>query len=208
MKRLHHPWDPVWREDARVLVLGTFPSVGSVKGGGYYGNPLNDFWRLMADALKTPWLAHFYDDPGMPDRYWQIGEDPVKATWAVRYTCLRMNGIALWDVVKSCTRAGPSSDGNLRDVRANDVGGLAAKLPDLELVAFTGQKAASLFLAHVMEADQRRYHPDLWDTPLGRTVTVWALPSPSRAHTRPYAEKLQAYRAALKVGYVIGLGGS
>src|SRR3990167_1311519 len=52
--RLKHPFAPVWAPDARVLILGAYPSPGSVNGGGYYGfvngGSANDFWGLMGDT--------------------------------------------------------------------------------------------------------------------------------------------------------------
>ena len=42
---------PIARPDARVLVLGSAPSVLSLQRGEYYGNPQNAFWRVMAELL-------------------------------------------------------------------------------------------------------------------------------------------------------------
>lgn len=207
--RLTHPFEPVYDENALVLILGSYPSVGSVEGGGYYGarfkngKPRNDFWQLIGEVF-------------LRDRYALVSESvevtehgAVKATgptwtWDTRYAVLRDHHVALWDVVASCERDGPSSDGDLREVRANDIRWLAAKLPGLELVAFTGQRAASLFRHYVIPAAERRVDDSLWDIDggayqggTGRTFNLLALPSPSRANATPYARKLEAYRAAI-----------
>lgn len=181
MTRLEHPFEPVYDAKAEVLILGSYPSVGSVEGGGYYGarskngKPRNDFWPLMADVFNTPWLARL------------LRLDPIASAWDVRYMCLKTHLVALWDVVASCERDGPSSDGELRDVRANDIPGLAARLPDLRMIAFTGTTAKKLYFRHVKVPDDR--------APL--VPTYLTLPSPSRANTTPYAEKLRWYRDAI-----------
>ena len=38
---------PVFDENSRVLILGSFPSVKSRETGFYYGNPQNKFWRTL-----------------------------------------------------------------------------------------------------------------------------------------------------------------
>ena len=38
---------PVFDENSRVLILGSFPSVKSRAQGFYYGNPQNKFWRTL-----------------------------------------------------------------------------------------------------------------------------------------------------------------
>jgi len=187
--RLKHPFAPVWAPDARVLILGSYPSVGSVNGGGYYGfvngGSANDFWGLMGDTL------------GHPDM-----RDVWSGAWRYRYDTMKHHHLALWDVVASCTRDGASSDARLRDVRPNDIAGLITDRPDngtdLERILFTGTRARDLFERLVMTREERTNHPDLWDDPHGRTVILWTLPSPSRAHTMPYARKLELYRAAFR----------
>ena len=43
-----HTFQPVFNEESRVLVLGTFPSVKSREGMFYYHHPQNRFWNVMA----------------------------------------------------------------------------------------------------------------------------------------------------------------
>lgn len=43
-----HPFPPVFDENSRVLILGSFPSVKSREVSFYYGNPQNRFWRVLA----------------------------------------------------------------------------------------------------------------------------------------------------------------
>ena len=40
--------DPVYDENSKVLILGSFPSVKSREVAFYYGNPQNRFWRTLS----------------------------------------------------------------------------------------------------------------------------------------------------------------
>ena len=82
----------------RVLILGSMPSVQSTLKGQYYGNPLNLFWRLMADVLEE----------GMPEDY------------TGRCEVLKRNGIAVWDVLAECDIQG-SGDHSISDPVPNDL---------------------------------------------------------------------------------------
>ncbi len=45
---IYHTFDPVYDENSKQLILGSFPSVKSREQGFYYGHPQNRFWRVMA----------------------------------------------------------------------------------------------------------------------------------------------------------------
>lgn len=87
-------------------------------------------------------------------------------------------GVGLWDVVAQAQRRG-SLDANIRDAQSNPLPALIAQLPRLDTVAFNGATAARA-------ASQLRPYP--W-------LSVLQLPSSSPAHTRPFADKLAAWRA-------------
>ncbi len=42
---------PVIDDRARVLILGSFPSVRSLAEGRYYANPRNTFWPIVAELF-------------------------------------------------------------------------------------------------------------------------------------------------------------
>jgi TDG/mug DNA glycosylase family protein len=48
-----HPFGPVWNENSKILILGSFPSVKSREDGFYYAHPQNRFWKLLAELFKS-----------------------------------------------------------------------------------------------------------------------------------------------------------
>lgn len=119
--RLVHPFGPVARANARVLLLGSMPGVASLAAGQYYAHPRNQFWPLMGRLF----------DAG-PER-----------PYAERLIRLQAAGLALWDVVGSCERPG-SLDADIRDAVPNDLAGLLQRCPLIHTLACNGQAAASL----------------------------------------------------------------
>lgn len=111
---------PVYRADARVLILGSLPGAQSLALQRYYGNPRNQFWQLIGSVLDINLAAMDYEH---------------------RLACLIDHGIALWDVVAAGHRKG-SLDTALRIAERSNLAGLIAKLPALRAIAFNGQLAA------------------------------------------------------------------
>ncbi len=91
--KVKHNFPPIFDEHSRLLLLGTVPSVKSRETDFYYGHSQNRFWRLLAGLCqeKTP------------------------ITRQEKTKMLLRHGIALYDVVESCTITG-SSDSSIRDV--------------------------------------------------------------------------------------------
>ena len=113
---------PIWRDDARLLVLGSLPGEASLAAARYYAHPQNQFWRLMGAAIGAPLADMDYE---------------------ARLAALVEAKVALWDVVASATREG-SLDTAIRNVTHNPLADLVARLPDLRFIAFNGQRAASI----------------------------------------------------------------
>ncbi len=93
-----HPIPPVYDENSKVLILGSFPSVKSREAQFFYGHAQNRFWKLMASIF----------DEDIP---WTVDE---KREFLLR------NNIAVWDVIKSCDITG-SSDASIKNVVPNDL---------------------------------------------------------------------------------------
>lgn len=47
-----HNFEPIYNENSKILILGSFPSVKSREAAFYYGHPQNRFWPLLARLLK------------------------------------------------------------------------------------------------------------------------------------------------------------
>ena len=147
MSRVVHPFAPSISPRCRVLILGTLPGVASLAAGQYYAHPRNQFWDLMG--------ALFGAGRTLP--------------YARRLARLRACGVALWDVVAECERAG-SLDSAIRGEKPNDLADLLRRHPRLRTVVFNGQPAARLF---------HRHFPAL-----ARTLPLVVMPSTSPAHAR------------------------
>lgn len=100
-KNITHPFPPLYDENSRTLILGSFPSVKSREAMFFYGHPQNRFWKLIA-AL--------------------YGED-VPSTIEEKSSLVLRHRLALWDSIHSCTITG-SSDSSVRDVVPNDISGI------------------------------------------------------------------------------------
>lgn len=116
-----HTFLPVYNEESRILILGSFPSVKSRENQFYYGHPQNRFWKVMG-AL--------FDEP-----------EPLGIEGRTAF--LYAHGIALWDVLSSCAIVG-ASDASIVDPVANDLSRIAEAAP-LEAVFTTGSKATALY---------------------------------------------------------------
>ena len=127
MEYVSHEFAPVWNRDSRVLVLGTFPSVKSREQGFYYGHPRNRFWKVTGAFLKCR----------------------VPETVEEKKKMLLEGHIAVWDVIESCEIEG-SSDSSIRNVKANDIGGLLEKSA-VKAVFANGDKAYQLYCRYCRE---------------------------------------------------------
>ena len=116
-----HPIPPVFDENSKVLILGSFPSVRSREEGFFYGHPQNRFWKVTSSVF---------------------GEDTPSGTEEKKAFLLR-NHIALWDVIGSCEING-SSDSSIRNTTVNDVS-LILNTAKIRSVYLNGRKAYQLY---------------------------------------------------------------
>ena len=88
----HRDFGPLYDEHARVLILGSFPSVKSREAKFYYGHPQNRFWRILR-ALDDPAIM----EEAMAGRPVDIGDLTVEDKTALS----KRLGFALWDTIES-----------------------------------------------------------------------------------------------------------
>lgn len=160
-----HSFPPIARADATVLILGSMPGKASLRAGQYYGHPQNAFWKIMGELA---------------------GAGPERP-YADRAAVLKAHNIALWDVLKSCTRTSSLDSDIVEDsIVANDFAGFFEMHPNIARVYFNGTKAEHAFKKYVFAKLNGR-HADIEFTRLPST-------SPANA-SYSYAQKLDAWRA-------------
>ena len=116
-----HTFEPVFNNDSRILILGSFPSVKSRENNFYYGHPQNRFWKVLA----------------------QIFEKELPETIEEKKAFLLEHQIAVWDVIESCTIIG-SSDSSIKDVVVNDFSRVLEN-SKVEKIFVNGGKAYELY---------------------------------------------------------------
>ena len=116
-------FEPVYTPQARVLIVGSMPSIKSLADAQYYAHPRNAFWPVMFDVF---------------------GVEPTR-DYEAKKALIRDNGLALWDVAEACEREG-SLDSNMRDITYNDFASLFERCPHIRTVLCNGGTAHSLFM--------------------------------------------------------------
>jgi hypoxanthine-DNA glycosylase len=156
---------PIASGQPKVLILGSMPGVASLQKQQYYGHDRNAFWPIMAELFGAK-LSNSYQQQ-------------------TRMLC--ENGIAAWDVLKSCRRQG-SLDANisLGTIKLNDFADFYDEYRLIVRVFFNGGMAETLYKKHIFPVLPQHYG----------TLEYRRLPSTSPAYaTLNFKEKLEAWRA-------------
>jgi hypoxanthine-DNA glycosylase len=118
---IQHPIKPVFDQNSRILILGSFPSVKSREAAFFYGHPQNRFWRVISAVIES-------DEP---------------RTIEEKRNLLIQNHIAVWDVIASCEIEG-SADSTIKNVRANDIGQILAHA-NIQAIFVNGKTAQKYY---------------------------------------------------------------
>lgn len=89
--REYHLIEPVYNQDSRILILGSFPSVKSRAGNFFYHHPQNRFWKILSNLYNYQSLETIIE----------------------KKQFLLEHKIAVWDVIASCEITG-SSDSSIK----------------------------------------------------------------------------------------------
>ncbi len=116
-----HPIPPVFDENSKILILGSFPSVKSRETRFFYGHPQNRFWKTLAAVLNA-------ECPSAVDE---------------KKDFLLSHKIAVWDVIKSCEISG-SADSSIRNAEPNDLARIFGAA-DIKAVFANGGTAYRLY---------------------------------------------------------------
>lgn len=151
-----------------MLILGSMPGKASLRANQYYAHPNNLFWRIMGELLGA--------DPDLP--------------YKERVQVLQSAGIALWDVLESCTRVTSlDSDIESGSLVANDFRSFFFGHPSIAHVYFNGAKAEDCYRRLVLAGIKKE------------SVMYQRLPSTSPANASiPYERKRAAWEVIAQQG--------
>lgn len=117
----YHNIHPIYNQQSKILILGSFPSVKSREAEFFYHHPQNRFWKILATL--------FHHSP--------------LTTIEEKKKFLLENHIAIWDVIKSCEIHG-SSDSSIKDIEINDINNLLNN-SKIKFIYTNGKKAHQLY---------------------------------------------------------------
>jgi len=160
---------PIATRDAKLLILGSMPGKASLAANQYYAHPRNLFWSLLGE------LAGAYPH----------------LDYAERIRILNTRGIAVWDVLKSCRRAGSlDSDIEKASMITNDFLSFFTEHPHIKHIFFNGATAEQTFRKQVLPTLDKQ------------SFELNRLPSSSPAHAAvSFQEKLHLWRIIVDHGF-------
>jgi len=145
-----HGFPPLCLPDATTLILGSMPGRESLVRQRYYAHPRNGFWPIIASLFGI-----------------------TESGYEQRVRQLTARGIAVWDVLQACYRAGSlDSDIEENSIVTNDFQLFFSEHPGITRVFFNGAKAESVY--------RKRVLPGLTGAPA--RLKLHRLPSTSPAH--------------------------
>ncbi len=116
-----HPLKPIYDKNAKVLILGTMPSIKSREEQFYYAHPKNRFWSTLS----------------------KVYNEPIGQTKEEKINFLLRHHIALFDVLKSCDITS-SSDSSIKNPVPNDFSTII-KNSKIKTIFTTGKTAYKLY---------------------------------------------------------------
>jgi hypoxanthine-DNA glycosylase len=161
-------YPPIAAPDARVLILGSVPSIASLAKGQYYGHPQNAFWPLMGRLFGAGRELPYEDRK--------------------RILCSR--GVGVWDVLRHCYREGSlDSDIQVESETPNDFVEFFRAHLQIRAIFFNGHRPEAMFKRRVsstlVELDREFHYERLPST------------SPAHAG-RSFQQKLAAWRSVAR----------
>ena len=177
-----HPFQPFLPENAKLLMLGTFPPAKhrwSIEF--YYPNYINDMWRIFG-------MIFFADK----NHFVLEQKKCFKKEELIAF--LKEKGIALYDTAYKIKRTkNTASDKDLDVIETVDFGQMLRKLPLCKAICTTGQLATELFASFVGvpvpkvgEYSEFRFED--------RLLRLYRMPSSSRAYPMKVEDKAARYQ--------------
>ena len=157
-----YSFPPIADFKSKILVLGTMPSKESLRMNGYYAHPQNAFWKIMFNLHNHPFSTDYNEKRDL----------------------LLENGIALWDVLRTCERRS-SLDNDIKMEEPNDLRAFLSTHPGISKIFLNGKGAARYF---------NKYFVDIG-------LPNQVLPSTSPAHAVKWEQKLAIWQAIKTAGH-------
>ena len=122
-----HTINPIYDENSKILILGSFPSVKSREEMFFYGHPKNRFWKVLSSVFGVP--------------------EPTTITEKRHF--LISHNVALWDVIASCDLTA-SADSSIKNVRPNDISTILSKAK-IKKIFVNGKTAKKYYDQYIKE---------------------------------------------------------
>ena len=196
-----HPFEPVLPPNATVMMMGTFPPTSDKWAMSFhYPNFYNDMWRIYGRV--------FFDDAD----YFRVGDEKRFDPKRIRDFMFE-RGIASCPTVKQAIReTGNASDKNLTVVTPVDLDNILLQVPKVQTLFTTGGKATEVLLGLLDEPIAKSKYPKTndsmnypykWQSASDKEadvndLTLYRLPSTSRAYPLSLDKKVAAYKAFFK----------
>ena len=179
-----HPFTPFLPDNARLLMLGTFPpSPKRWCMEFYYPNFTNDMWRIFGIC--------FFDDKN----HFVVSEKKTYNLPAI-IDFLNERGVALYDTARRVVRTkNTASDKDLNIIEETDVEAMLRHMPQCHTIITAGQLATSTLCRRfgVKEPKVGEYAEASLQ---GRQLRIYRMPSSSRAYPMKPERKAEQYAKA------------
>ena len=178
-----HPLKPFLPQNAKLLMLGSFPPPKTRwKMDFYYPNYQNDMWKIFG-------LIFFNN----PTHFLNVADKTFKEQQIRDF--LSVQGIGIFDTAYQVKRLkGNASDKFLQIVQATNLVELLAQIPHCTNIMTTGDKATDTLMLS-MPSDTLK--PQIGQSTTvyfaERDLTLYRMPSSSRAYPLALEKKAEAY---------------
>ena len=126
-QKVIHPIKPLYDNNSKILILGSFPSLKSREQMFFYGHPQNRFWRVLAAVFECD----------------------LPQTIEQKRDLILSHNLAIWDVIASCEIEG-SADSSIKNVVANDLSVIFDNA-DIKQIFVNGKTAEKFFNKYIKE---------------------------------------------------------
>ena len=178
-----HPLQPFLPINAKLLMLGSFPPPRTRwKMDFYYPNYQNDMWKIFGLVFFQN-KEHFLD----------LANKNFKEQLIRDF--LTEKGIAIFDTAYQVIRLkGNASDKFLQIAKPTDLAKLLQDIPQCHNVMTTGDKATDTLMLSMPEGTEKPQIGQSSKTYFAdRDLTLYRMPSSSRAYPLPVEKKAEAY---------------